>query len=212
MAFVIQDDIEQYAFQHTQAEPDYLRALTQQTYQEMESPHMLTGRLEGRFLKMLVQILQPDYIFEIGTFTGYSALSMAEGMSADGKIITCEIDPKAQKIAQAAIDASPYGKNIEIRMGKALETIRNLDVELDMAFIDADKTNYINYYEAVLPRLRCGGVIVLDNMLWSGQVLDPEDEASRVLAELNQIILDDKRVENVLLTVRDGMQLVRKMG
>ena len=212
MAFVIKDDIERYAFQHTQAEPDYLQALTQQTYQQTEFPQMLTGRLEGQFLKMLLQILQPKYVLEIGTFTGYSALSMAEGLSTDGKIITCEIDPKAQKIAQAAIDASPHAKKIEIRMGKALETIQNLDVEFDMAFIDADKTNYINYYEAVLPRLRSGGVIVLDNMLWSGQVLDPKDEDSRVLAKLNQIIRDDKRVENVLLTVRDGMQLVRKMG
>ena len=208
---IVGEDLERYAFEHTRPEPELLRELGEETYRVMEEPQMLTGRLEGRFLKLLVQLCRPRLILEIGTFTGYSALSMAEGLSEGGRIITCEIDPKAQKVAQAAFDKSPYGHRVELRMGPALDTIRSLDEELDMAFIDADKENYIAYYEEVLKRTRRGGLILLDNMLWSGKVLDPEDEATRTIDRLNRIIREDDRVENVLLTVRDGIQLVRKV-
>lgn len=210
MEEVFRAGIQDFAREVTTPEPPNLKALELETHANIESPQMLTGRLEGRFLKLLVQMCAPKVILEIGTFTGYSGLSMAEGLADDGKLITCEINPKAQAIAQKAFDASPHGNKIEIRMGPALDTIRDLQDPIDFCFIDADKVNYPNYYEAVIERMRSGGVIVLDNMLWSGRVLDPQDEDSRVLAKLNRTIAADDRVENVLLTVRDGIQLVRK--
>lgn len=210
MSLIVDEEIEKYAFRVTRPEPPLLTELSAKTFEVMDLPQMLTGRLEGRFLKMLVTLLQPRLIVEIGTFTGYSALSMAEGLPEGGKVITCEVDPKAQAMAQAAFDMSPHGKKIEIRMGPALDTIRKLDDPIDLSFIDADKTTYPDYYEEILSRTRSGGVILLDNMLWAGSVLDPDDDSSRTLAGLNETIAKDDRVENVLLTIRDGIQFVRK--
>ena len=211
MELLVDDRVEQYAFQHTSAEPELLQSLARLTYQKMADPQMLTGRVEGRLLKLLVQLCRPRLVLEVGTFTGYSALSMAEGLDEEGRVITCEIDPVAQKVAQEAFDASAFGHRIEIRMGPALETIRSLGDEIDMSFIDADKERYADYYEEVVKRTRRGGVLVLDNMLWSGRVVDPQDDATRAIAALNEAITRDERVENVLLTVRDGVQLVRKL-
>ncbi len=202
--------IEPYAHEHTHAEPDYLEALERRTHAEMKQPQMLTGRIEGRLLKLVVAMVQPRLVVEVGTFTGYSALSMAEGLPPGGRILTCEIDPVAQRVAQEAIEASPFAGQVEIRPGPALATIESIDEPIDLAFIDADKTGYLAYYEAILSRMPAGGVILLDNMLWSGRVLEPGDEDTRALAELNDRIARDDRVENVLLTVRDGIQLVRK--
>ena len=171
---------------------------------------MLTGRVEGRFLKLLVQITQPHLVVEIGMFTGYSALSMAEGLPEGGRIITCDIDPEAREIAQAAFDSSPHGHKIEIKMGPALNTIRQINEPIDFSFIDADKKGYPNYYEEVVQRTKSGGLIIIDNMFLSGRVLDPRDEAAQAVAELNQTINRDDRVDNVLLTIRDGVQLIRK--
>ncbi len=210
MELLTDEAIDRYAFLNTRAEGELLQALAERTEREMDAPQMLTGRVEGRLLKLLVQLCRPRLILEVGTFTGYSALSMAEGLGPDGRIVTCEIDPRAQKVAQEAFDASPHGSKIEIRMGPALDTIRRLDAEIDLSFIDADKEHYPEYYEAVLERTRPGGLLVLDNMLWSGKVLDPQDEIPRILDALNRSIAEDERVENVLLTVRDGVQLVRK--
>jgi caffeoyl-CoA O-methyltransferase len=176
----------------------------------MEEPQMLTGRVEGRLLTMLVKIHQPDFILELGTFTGYSALCMAEGLGENGRIVTCEMDETARRFAQVAFDKSEFGHKIEIRMGPALETIRSLTDEIDFCFIDADKETYPLYYEEVLQRTRPGGLILLDNMFKSGKVLAPSDSESRAIASLNETIASDKRVDNVLLTVRDGIQLVRK--
>jgi caffeoyl-CoA O-methyltransferase len=202
--------IERYAWDKTRAEPRQLRELEEWTRAEMQNPQMLTGRLEGRLLKMLVALCRPRLVLEIGTFTGYSALSMAEGMPDGGRLITCEIDPAARDVAQAAFDASPFGHSIDLRFGPALDTISTIDEPIDFSFIDADKQNYPAYYEAVLARTRGGGVIVVDNVLWSGRVLEPEDEESLAIARLNDAIASDDRVENVLLTVRDGVQLVVK--
>lgn len=206
---IVDEQLEKYAFDHTRPEPAGLQALAVRT-RDMPDAQMLTGRVEGRLLKLIAALVQPKFVLEVGTFTGYSALSMAEGAPADARIVTCEIDPRAQAVAQAAFDASPFGRKIEIRMGAALETIRRLDDRIDLAFIDADKEHYPEYYEAVLERTRPGGVLIFDNMLWSGKVVDPEDGISRTLAALNRTIAADDRVENVLLTVRDGVQLVRK--
>lgn len=212
----IDKDVERYAFEHTRPEPEGLRRLSDETYAAMEWPAMLTGRLEGRFLKLLVLLAGARRVLEIGTFTGYSALSMAEGLPDDGKVITCEIDPRNAAFARKHLDASPHGRKVEIRIGPALETLAALragggDGSFDMAFIDADKGNYPAYYEQAMELVRAGGLIVVDNTLWSGRVLKPEDGDSRAIDALNRRIAGDPRVENVLLTVRDGVQLVRKL-
>lgn len=213
--YVVADDIENYANDHTQAEPELLQALEKETCDKMEMSRMLTGRLAGRFLNMLVAISGAKNILEIGMFTGYSALSMAEALPEDGRIVTCDVDPEAQVMAQKYFDKSHLGKKITIKMGPALETIAVLDElfdgELDLVFLDADKENYMHYYEAVLPKLKQGGLIVVDNCLWSGRVLNPQQQTDRSIAELNAKIANDQRVQNVMLTVRDGMNLVRKL-
>ncbi|MGZ5564184.1 MAG: O-methyltransferase, partial [Chthoniobacterales bacterium] len=147
---------------------------------------------------------------EIGMFTGYSTLMMAEALPDDGRLITCEIDPKAEAIARRYFAQSPQGQRITIRMGPALETIRTLSGPLDLVFIDADKVNYSNYYEACIPLLRPGGLIIGDNVLWSGKVIDPKDDDTRAIVAFNRLVQSDPRVENVCLTVRDGMMLARK--
>lgn len=210
MAYVVDDEIEEYAIAHTRSEPQYLCELAAYTQDNMDCPQMLTGRLEGRFLKMLVQMIGPKLALEVGTYSGYSALSIAEGLPEGDRLITCEIDLKAQQVAREAFDKSPYASKIELHFGDALNTIRNLREEVDFAFIDADKVNYPQYYQAILELMPSGGVMVIDNMLWSGRVLDPQDKETKAIAELNQLIVEDHRVENVLLTVRDGVQLVRK--
>ena len=212
MKTFIDEKIEEYAFAYTRVEPQSLLELSEKTYQQMDFPQMLTGRVEGRLLKLLVQISQPKLVVEVGTFTGYSALSMAEGLPEGGKLITCEINPKAQQIAQQAFDESLYGNKIEIRMGPALDTIREIEEEIDFSFIDADKEGYPDYYEEILIRTRPGGLILLDNMFFLGGVLNLKDNASKSIHKLNRIICNDRRVENVLLTVRDGVQLVRKIS
>lgn len=210
MQLLVDEHIDDYAFRHTSPGPELLQALEKRTQNETSDPGMLTGRVQGRLLKLIVQLCQPRFILEVGTFTGYSALSMAEGLGGEGRIVTCEIDPVVQQMAQETFDASPFGHRIEIRMGPALETIRNLDDEIDLSFIDADKESYPLYYEEVLDRTRSGGILIFDNMLWSGRVVDPPDDTTRAIARVNEIITRDNRVENVLLTVRDGIQLVRK--
>lgn len=202
--------IEQYAFDHTRPAPEALEQLAEFTRSSMEAPQMLTGRVEGRFLKLLVQLCRPRLVVEVGTFTGYSALSMAEGLVEGGRIITCEIDPQARDVAKRAFDASPLGHKIELKFGPALDTIRQIKGAIDLSFIDADKTGYGDYYEELLARTSSGGLLVLDNMLQHGRVLDPCDDASKAIHALNNVICRDDRVENVLLTVRDGVQLVRK--
>lgn len=210
MKQLILEGIEEYAIAKTRPEPELLGRLAEKTRAEMQFPQMLTGRLEGRFLKLLVQLCRPRLVLELGTFTGYSALSMAEGLPPGGRIITCELSIAARNMAQAAFDQSPFGDRIEIRMGHALKTLRAIEEEIDFSFVDADKESYPDYYEEIVPRTRPGGVILFDNMLWSGRVLDPKDPEDRAIDELNTTIAHDDRVENVLLTVRDGVQFVVK--
>ena len=174
MESFINEAVEQFAHDHTEPESELFRRLRDETYRDMNCPQMQVGRIEGRFLKMLVRLTGARRILEIGMFTGYSALMMAEGLPEDGRIITCDVDPKAEAIARRYFAESPNGHKIEIRMGPALDTIRNLSGSLDMVFIDADKGNYSNYYQAVFPLVRPGGLIVADNVLWSGRVLHPE--------------------------------------
>ncbi len=210
----INEEVERFAHEHTEPEPDLFRRLQDETYARMQSPNMLVGRIEGQFLKVLVQLIGARRVLELGMFTGYSALIMAEGLPEDGRLITCEINPRAEEIARRYFAESLHGHKIEIRMGPALETIATLTDQLDMVFIDADKTNYVNYYEACLPLLRHGGLIVADNVLWSGKVIRPHDDEiddnTRAIVTFNERVQADPRVENVCLTVRDGMMLARK--
>lgn len=207
---LVLEPVEEYARRMTRAEPELLAQIAARTQREMRYPQMLTGRLEGRLLKLLVQLVRAELVVEVGTFTGYSALSLAEGLGERGRVITCEVDPDTARVAQEGFDASPWGSRIELRLGPALQTLAAIEGPVDLSFIDADKQNYPQYYELLLARTRPGGLVVLDNMLWSGEVLDPRDEQSRTLAALNERIVADERVENVLLTVRDGVQVVRK--
>ncbi|HSF25844.1 MAG TPA: class I SAM-dependent methyltransferase [Blastocatellia bacterium] len=206
----INEAVEQFAHDHTEPESDLFLRLRDETYRDMNCPQMQVGRIEGRFLKMLVRLTGARRILEIGMFTGYSALMMAEGLPEDGKIITCDVDPKAEAIARRYFAESPNGHKIEIRMGPALETIKTLSGPLDLIFIDADKGNYSNYYEAVFPLVRPGGLIVADNVLWSGRVLHPESPDDHAIVAFDSLVQSDSRVENVCVTVRDGMMLAWK--
>lgn len=210
MKLFVDSQLEAYASDHTTPEPQYLTELESATYRAMAYPEMLTGRLEGRFLKMLVQLVQPSLVLEVGTFTGYSALSMAEGLPDGGRIITCEMDTRAVEFAQQQFDQSPFADRIELRAGPALATIQSLTDPIDLSFIDADKSGYEAYYEELVQRTRSGGLLVLDNMFLSGGVMAPKSKAASCLARLNETITQDERVENVFLTIRDGVQLVRK--
>ncbi len=209
--FIVNEAIEDYAFISTGAEPALLQELIDATNENMGWPQKLSGRLVGRTLKMLVALAQPKVALEIGMFTGYSALSIAEGMPDDGRLICCETNPRAIEFAQGFFDRSEHGHKIEVIFGRALDTLATLDLALDFTFIDADKRNYLNYYQRVRELTRPGGLIVLDNMLWSGKVLQPESEIDDTLVELNRCIAADPDVENVFLTVRDGVNVVRKL-
>ena len=202
--------VEQFARDHTDPESELHRRLREETYRVMDRPQMQVDAIEGRFLKMLVRLIGARTILEIGMFTGYSALMMAEGLPEDGRLVTCEIDPKAEAIARRYFAESPYGHKITIRMGPALETIRTLSGPQDLVFIDADKPNYSAYYEATFPMLKPGGLIIVDNVLWSGKVLDPQDADAHAIVAFNRMVQSDPRVENVCLTVRDGMMLAWK--
>jgi caffeoyl-CoA O-methyltransferase len=205
-------DLERYAEEHTTPHEALLAELAQETRDTLECPQMLTGPVEGRFLELLVFSTGAQRVLEIGTYSGYSALSMARGLPEGGRIDTCEINPKHAAVAQRYIDRSAYADRITIHVGPAIESIAGLDGPFDLVFVDADKTGYAAYYEAVLPKLAPRGLIVFDNMLQNGRVVSDPDggESTRAIVELNDRLRDDARVAAVLLTVRDGVTLVRR--
>ncbi len=207
---LIDERLEAYAAEHTSDESELLSRLAAETVEKMTAHRMLTGKLQGTFLKLLVKMLCARRVLEVGTFTGYGTLMMASSLPDDGRIITCDLDPSAESIALRYFAESRYASKIELKMGPALETIRKLDGPFDVVFIDADKKNYPTYYELCLDRTRPGGAIVVDNVLWSGRVLDPTDEDSRAIVDLNRTVQNDERVENVLLPFRDGVMLIVK--
>jgi caffeoyl-CoA O-methyltransferase len=203
---------ERYAAEHTTPPTAALAALVEDTHASLASPQMLSGPVEGRLLELLVHGVQAALVLELGTYSGFSALSMAAGLPAGGRIVTCEVSAEHAEFARARIAASPYADRIELRLGPALGTIAELDGPFDLVFIDADKTGYRDYFEAVLPKLSGRGLIVVDNTLWSGRVIDPAggDADTRALAEFNELIAADDRVVCVMLTVRDGVTLIRR--
>ena len=207
---LVPEAIEEYASAHTEPASPLFEQLRNETYAKMEMPQMQVGPIEGTFLRLVVRLARAKRVLEIGMFTGYSTLMMAEGLPEDGELITCEINPKAEEVARRYFAKSPHGKKIKIRMGPALQTIESLTGPLDMVFIDADKENYPRYYDAVLPLLRAGGLIVADNVLWSGRVLKPKDQTDRAIVAFNEKVVKDTRVEKVMLTVRDGITLALK--
>ena len=207
---LVDGKIEDYAILKSEPTDLLLRQLTKETYEKTNCPQMLTGPIEGRFLKMMVQVTGARRVLEIGMFTGYSALSLAEGLPADGELYTCEIDRQVIEIARSYFARSEHGHKIHIIEGLALESLEKISAPLDLVFIDADKQNYLNYYEAVLPKVKQGGVILVDNVLWSGKVLDPREDTDRAIAALNDLIAGDERVDRVLLPIRDGIFFVRK--
>lgn len=211
MITLVDRKIEDYAIAKSEPTDELLRELVKETYDHVEMPQMLTGPIEGRFIKMMTQVIGAKRVLEIGMFTGYSALSMAEGLPADGELFTCELNPTVIEIAKRYFARSEHGKKIQVLEGPALESIAKLKGPFDLCFIDADKTNYLNYYEAVLPLMRQGGVILIDNVLWSGRVLNPTDDSDRAICALNDRIATDTRVDRVLLPIRDGVFFVRKI-
>jgi caffeoyl-CoA O-methyltransferase len=203
--------IDDYAAAHSWAESDVCKALREETYRTMEFPQMVVGPLEGAFLKMMARLVNAKRVLEIGMFTGYSALCFAEALPEDGRITTCEIDEKSAAMAGKYFAKSPHGGKIEVRMGAALETLRDLSGPFDLIFIDADKVNYVNYYRRALELVATQGVILIDNVLWSGDVLKqpPPDQSTAAIQELNRVVAADSRVTAVLATVRDGVLVVK---
>jgi caffeoyl-CoA O-methyltransferase len=182
------------------------------TYASLSSPQMIAGPVVGQLLRFLVTMVAPRLVLEIGTFSGYSALAMAGGLPPDGRIVTCELSPERAAFAQSYFDRSPWAERIEVRVGPALETVTRLDGPFDFVFIDADKTGYPAYYDAVVPKLSPRGLIAIDNTLRGGNVADPVDDGDRAMAAFNEHVQADARTENVVLSVRDGVTLIRLAG
>ena len=212
MVPIVDPGVGGYAEAHTTPADPALADLARETQESLAFPQMLTGTVEGRFLQALVWAAQPEVVLELGTFSGYSALSMAAALGPGGRVITCEVAPEHAEFARRHVERSPFADRVEIRVGPALETVGQLPGPFDLVFIDADKGGYVDYYEAVLPKLAARGLIVADNTLWSGRVADSaeEDESTLALRRFNDHVLADPRVVCVQLTVRDGVTLIRR--
>ena len=200
-----------YAEKFTSPESDLLQELRRECFEHFPDSAMLSGFYQGRVLSMLANMIRPKVVLEIGTYLGYSALCFAEGLAEGGKVITIDINEETNKVARSFADRSPFAGQIDFHLGEAAHIIPSLPDTFDLVFIDADKTNYSNYFDLVFDKLRRGGFIVADNVLWSGKVLlDEKDESAQALHDFNRKVLDDKRVSNVLLPIRDGLMIVRK--
>lgn len=209
---IVSPVIESYCTAHSSSPSPLLTEIHDYTTGNCADAQMLIGPLQAAFLQLLVRVSGARRILEIGTFTGYSAIAMAEALPADGKLLTCEVDPKHAEIANGFFKRSPHGTKISLQFGPALATLDRMPAEppLDLVFLDADKENYVNYYEKALPRLKAGGLIVADNVLWSGRVLKPQQESDRALVQFNERVQSDARVDCVMVPVRDGVSLIRK--
>ena len=211
MIDAITENIHGYCKEHTASDNKLLSELERYTWDNEDVPRMISGQIVGKFLQSIIRMIAAQKIVEVGTFTGYSALQMAEAIPLDGEIHTCELMKKHTETAQSFFDKSDYGKKITIHQGPALESLETLKVgDFDMAFIDADKSNYLEYYKRCSVLIRGGGVIILDNMLWSGSVIDPKDDDSQALRKTGDYIQEDTRVFNMLLPIRDGLMLCIK--
>jgi predicted O-methyltransferase YrrM len=206
----IKNELTEYADRYTSGESEVLRDLREHCYAHYEDSSMLSGFFQGRVLSMFSRMIRPRVVLEIGTYLGYSALCLAEGLADGGKVITLDVSEETNEVARSYVERTEYKDRIEFHLGNAIEIIPNLPETFDIVFIDADKPNYSNYYNQVFDKLRPGGFIIADNVLWSGKVLAPDDENAQALHEFNQMVLADDRVSNVLLPIRDGLMVVRK--
>jgi predicted O-methyltransferase YrrM len=208
---IITDDLLNYAESFTSGESKVLAELRAHCYEHYSDSSMLSGFFQGRVLSMFSHMIRPAVVLEIGTYLGYSALCLAEGLTDDGKVITIDIQEETNRVARSYVAKTPYSSKIEFLLGTAIDLIPTLSDTFDLVFIDADKPNYSNYYDLVFNRIRQGGYIIADNVLWSGKVLaEVKDEDTRALYEFNQKVIADDRVENVLLPIRDGLMVIRK--
>jgi caffeoyl-CoA O-methyltransferase len=211
---IVEPRVEEYAEAHSSPADDLFERLAAETREKTEIPEMMMGATEGRLFGVLVRTIHARRILEVGTFTGYSSISMALALPDDGRVITTDVNEETTAIARRYAEEAGVAERIDFRIAPGLETIAGLEGPFDLVFIDADKENYVNYYEATLPLLAANGLMIVDNALWSGAVADPENdsETTRAIRALNDRILEDPRVDNVLLTVRDGMNLVWRRG
>lgn len=208
----IPEELDKYVVNHSAKEPELLQQLSRETYQKILQPRMISGHYQGRILSMLSKIICPKNILEIGTYTGYSALCLAEGMQNDGELHTVDINEELVDFQRKYFNLSPYGKQIHQYLGDATEIIPSLKTNFDLVFIDADKPNYPTYFNLIIDKMNPGGIILSDNVLWSGKViekLDPEDLSTKALLEYNTLLHEDHRVETMLLPIRDGLSISR---
>lgn len=206
------EKIDNYVLNHSQEEPKILQELTKETWQKVLNPRMLSGAFQGRVLSIISKIIQPKTILEIGTYTGYSTLCLAEGLSKEGKIITIDKNEELETLQNKYFTKSNFRNQIEQIVGDATQIIPSLNQKFDLVFIDADKSNYINYFHLIIDKMNSGGIILSDNVLWSGKVveeLDPKDTDTRILLEFNKLLNEDDRLETVLLPIRDGLTISR---
>jgi predicted O-methyltransferase YrrM len=204
--------LDEYVCQHSEIEPSVLKDLNRKTHLSVMQPRMLSGHFQGRVLSMLSKLIRPVNILEIGTFTGYAALCLCEGMQENGQLHTIDIKEELETIQRKYFDKSPWGSQIFQHLGEAITIIPTLELKFDLVFIDADKENYLNYFELILPKMNKGGIILSDNVLWSGKVLEPlqkNDISTKVLLEYNELLKNDSRIETVLLPIRDGLTVSR---
>lgn len=208
----IPEALDTYVLNHTEKEPELLEKLTRETYQKILQPRMLSGPYQGRVLSMLSKLISPKHILEIGTYTGYSALCLAEGMKKEGSLHTIDINEELEDFQRKYFDLSPYGHQIFQHIGNATEIIPSLNIKFDLVFIDADKPNYPKYFELIIDKMNPSGIILSDNVLWSGKVIEEvakDDLSTNALLAYNKLLVEDKRIETVLLPIRDGLTISR---
>ncbi|EKB02606.1 O-methyltransferase [Myroides odoratimimus] len=208
----ISPELEDYAARHSENEPELLAKLDKETYQKVLQPRMLSGHFQGRFLSMISKLVNPQHILEVGTFTGYATLSLAEGLRADGTIDTIDVNEELVDFQRKYFDMSDYGHQITQHLGSALNIIPTLDKKFDLVFLDADKKNYTNYFHLIIEKMNKGGIILSDNVLWSGKVVEDikwNDRATLEIDQYNKLLKDDPRVETILLPIRDGLTVSR---
>ncbi len=210
----IPEKLDDYVVAHSENEPELLQLLNRETYQKILQPRMLSGHYQGRVLSIISKLVNPKNILEIGTYTGYSALCLAEGMQKEGVLHTIDVNEELYNFQRKYFDKSGYGNQIVQHLGNALEIIPNIDVTFDLIFIDADKDNYPNYFNIIIDKLNTGGIILSDNVLWSGKVIEKlkvDDISTKALLEYNKLLKEDPRLETVILPIRDGLTISRKL-
>ncbi|GGW72423.1 putative O-methyltransferase YrrM [Winogradskyella epiphytica] len=211
--YFLPEDLDNYVVAHSEQEPELLQQLTRETYQKILQPIMLSGPYQGRVLSMISKLIRPKSILELGTFTGYSTLCLAEGLAPNGELHTIDINEELVDFQRKYFDKSDYGEQIIQHTGSALDIIPKLDQTFDLVFIDADKPNYSNYFHLIIDKLKKGGIILSDNVLWHGKVVEPlndKDKSTKAVLEYNTLLKNDKRIETVLLPIRDGLTISRK--